>query len=72
MKKTIALLAMAMAGCGVHVRPKAQLTIPRTCIHDVHLTDDTHCVYNDKDKQWHCYPLVIDKDKGCEQVQVTK
>jgi len=65
-----ALLAVVYtAGCAV-VKPRAALVISRNCITDVHLTDDTRCVYNEKTKQWRCLPLVIDKYKGCEHVEV--
>lgn len=72
MQKTlVASLSLWLFGCAARP-PKAQLIIPRHCITDVHLSDDTKCIFSEKDKKWHCSPLVIDRLVACEQVSVVK
>ena len=70
MKRLLFVVGILLAGCTAR-QPKVRVIIPRTCIIDIHLTDKTRCVQDDKGI-WHCDPLMLDKTPGCEQVQVVK
>lgn len=60
------LLLFSVAGVGCAERKPAKLVIPRRCMTDIKLTEQTRCVQA-RDGSWHCWNFKL--DYTCTEVQ---